>query len=124
MTENEAIKKLNMLDEALNFQRYDSDECSCALQMAIQALEKQSMVNEILHELREYSAIGTVEEFKALKEKSVAKIGLSRGQGHESYLVCPACNSHMKDDQELWDLDGEIIQCKKCKQLVLVDWSE
>ena len=41
MTENEAIEKLNMLDEALNFQRHDADECSFALQMAIQALEKQ-----------------------------------------------------------------------------------
>lgn len=41
MTENEAIEKLNMLDEALNFQRHDADECSCDLQMAIQALEKQ-----------------------------------------------------------------------------------
>ena len=41
MTEQEAIGKLNMLDEALNFQRYDADECSLALNMAINALEKQ-----------------------------------------------------------------------------------
>ena len=41
MTEQEAIRKLNMLDEALNFQRADADESSCALQMAIKALEKQ-----------------------------------------------------------------------------------
>ena len=30
-----------MLEEALNFQRHDADECSQALQMAIEALEKQ-----------------------------------------------------------------------------------
>lgn len=41
MTEQEAIKKINMMEEALNFQRYDADECSQALQMAIEALEKQ-----------------------------------------------------------------------------------
>ncbi len=41
MTPIDSIKKLNMLDEALNFQRADADESSCALQMAIQALEKQ-----------------------------------------------------------------------------------
>lgn len=41
MTEQEAIGKLNMLDEALNFQRHDADECSLALNMAINALEKQ-----------------------------------------------------------------------------------
>ena len=37
------------------------------IDMAIQALEKQSMVNEILSELREYSQIGTVEELKEAK---------------------------------------------------------
>lgn len=88
MTENEVIKKLNMLDEALNFQRYDADECSCALQMAIQALEEiqqyraigtieqlewckdASHWKELFKEkLEKYEAIGTIEEFKALKEK-------------------------------------------------------
>ena len=58
MTENEAIKKLNMLDEALNFQRYDADECSCALQMAIQALEKQiskkPYVQQVVKDFREH----------------------------------------------------------------------
>ena len=75
MTENEAIKKLNMLDEALNFQRYDSDECSCALQMAIQALE----------EIQQHRAIGTIEEFKALKEKNNKDFELLLKSVKESY---------------------------------------
>ena len=58
MTENEVIKKLNMLDEALNFQRADADESSYALQIAIQALE----------EIQQYRAIGTIEEFKEIKQ--------------------------------------------------------
>lgn len=37
----EAIEKCDFMNNALNFQRADSDECSCALQMAILALEKQ-----------------------------------------------------------------------------------
>ena len=37
----EAIEKCDFMNNALNFQRADSDECSCALQMAISALEKQ-----------------------------------------------------------------------------------
>lgn len=84
MTENEAIKKLNMLDEALNFQRADADESSCALQMAIQALE----------EIRQYRAIGTVEEFKALKEKTEQKKVVYQidGNGHK-HEKCPACGS-------------------------------
>lgn len=48
MIENEAIEKPNLLDEALNFQRYDADECSCALQMAIQALAKQMPMKAII----------------------------------------------------------------------------
>ena len=47
MTEQEAIRKLNMLDEALNFQRADADESSCALQMAIEALEMISKRDEL-----------------------------------------------------------------------------
>ncbi len=91
MTENEAIKKLNMLDEALNFQRHDADECSCALQMAIQAIE----------------------EFKALKEnKSEWKysrkenIATCKNCSYEHYLgtyhqyatnYCPKCGSKMTE---------------------------
>lgn len=41
MTENEAIEKCKFMNDALNFQRADSDECSCALDIAMQALEKQ-----------------------------------------------------------------------------------
>lgn len=54
MTEQEAIRQLNMLDEALNFQRADADESSCALQMAIKALEEN----------QQYKAVGTFEEVK------------------------------------------------------------
>ena len=81
MTENEAkeymenevkcIKKASHCDrDCLNCELVKEEEPLIeSYDMAIQALEKQSMVNEILHELREYSAIGTIEEFKALKEK-------------------------------------------------------
>lgn len=51
MTEQEAIKKLNMLDEALNFQRHDADECSQALQMAIRSLNAWEEVREELLQL-------------------------------------------------------------------------
>ena len=41
MTEQEAIKRLEFLNDALNPRRADSDESSCALQMGMKALEKQ-----------------------------------------------------------------------------------
>lgn len=49
----EAIEKCDFMNNALNFQRADSDECSCALQMAISALEKQiSMKPVFVHPLQ------------------------------------------------------------------------
>ena len=58
MTENEAIELLNSF--------YEMDEMYAAAQVAIQALE----------EIQQYRAIGTVEEFKALKEfkKTITEI--------------------------------------------------
>ena len=61
MTEKEAIEKCNFLNDALNFQRVESDECSCALQMAIAALE----------EIQKYHAIGTVEECRCAMNKQL-----------------------------------------------------
>lgn len=93
MTESEAIEKLEFLNEALNFQRHDSDECSCALQMGMDAIKeiqqyraiigltpddlKQLEKDEIqtigdalkaFAEWSQYKEIGTVEEFSQLKE--------------------------------------------------------
>jgi hypothetical protein len=112
MTDNEAKSciqgKLDCMNKCDVFDCKNTDECdSCgfcysqgnfgeqkkAFEMAIQALEKQSMVNEILHELREYSAIGTIEEFKDLKEKSKPKKTKSNKVifSHDSYAYCPHC---------------------------------
>lgn len=104
----------------------DSEVIERILYMGVgrRGLENEnSCISKELNELKQYRAIGTVSEFRELKEKATAKVGLSRGQGHEAYLICPSCGSHMKDDQLLWYFDGEVVQCKKCKQLVLVDWS-
>lgn len=53
MTEQEAIKRLEFLNDALNFNRADSDESSCALQMGIEALEKQ-IAKKPIHIRKEY----------------------------------------------------------------------
>lgn len=78
-----------------------------ALTMAIQAIE----------EIQQYRAIGTIEEFKALKEKSVAKksewkycrkenIATCKNCSYEHYLgtyhqyatnYCPNCGSEMTE---------------------------
>ncbi len=66
MTKNEAIEKPNMLNDALNEQRFDADESSGALQMAIEALE----------EIQQYHAIGTPEECR--KSVSICKAMIER----------------------------------------------
>ena len=45
-------------------------------------------LEKALEEIKQYRAIGTIEEFKALKEKSVAKKPLHQG----FVFACPCCN--------------------------------
>jgi hypothetical protein len=76
MTENEAIKGL----ETLRYQCKHNGECgTCniccsAIPLAIQALS----------EIKQYRAIGTVEEFKALKEISLVNLE-----------YCPICGQKL-----------------------------
>ena len=114
MTENEAIEILKYYDEQPYFFSRDSS-ADYAFKMAIQALEKQSMVNEILNELREYSSIGTVEEFKALKEKSVAKKVKGISLTHEGRVGnCPVCGKFVRHQEQT-------VYCS-CEQKL--DWSK
>lgn len=94
MTENEAIEELKLIKHTRVF--IPSDE---VWKMAIQALE----------EIQQYRAIGTIEEFKTLKEKSVAK-----------KVITPPCNACKK---ELCECDCEHFtttykddyKCPSCK---------
>lgn len=66
-----------------------------------------------------YEAIGTIEEFKALKEKSVAKKPvLNNPKINEFYVkeakLCPVCHSYIND------CSGDY--CRDCGQRI--DWSE
>lgn len=67
MTENEAIKilKRDLKIQQDNKTLIDGIE---ALQVAIKALEEKTILNEIMHELSEYQAIGTVKEVRMLKD--------------------------------------------------------
>lgn len=83
----EAVERLEFLNEALNFQRADADESSCALQMAIKALEEiqqyralgltptqiYEKIGGLDVELGKYHSLGTVEELRVARDKQVAK---------------------------------------------------
>lgn len=98
MTENEAIK---ILQGAIKKPNTQDGYLGQAVTMAIQALE----------EIQQYRAIGTIEEFKDLKEKNTPK-----KIKYECYCgfkdsICPVCER---------GIDNEDKYCKRCGQKL--DW--
>lgn len=93
MTENEAIKQLQ-----IGYLR-DTEDLVQAKHIAITALEEN----------QKFHAIGTVEEFKTLKEKNEPKKPIDKIM----YLECPACG-----DVEILDCD----YCPVCGQKL--DWND
>lgn len=113
MTENECINKIKWRIDIASAIAGDGEDGKAFedLEMAIQALEDMQKLKELgecyiipkngtfeingidvhtaVEELEQYRAIGTVEEFKTLKEKNVAKKVAYQGE-HEK---CPTCGS-------------------------------
>lgn len=108
MTENEAIIELHKIRPRGSIIPQKRAE---ALDVAIQAIEKQSMVNEILHELREYSAIGTIEELQALKEKNTPKeLAEHNFQDEVHHYLCPSCRNIVSCTQNYCEECGQALE--------------
>ena len=115
MTESEAIRLLQNIIHVSD----NSDECNNveidafhqdAIELAIKALE----------EIQAHRAIGTIEEFKALKEKAEPKKAIGKREYNEAY--CPCCNEVISDG-EFWALNEYVHHCNECGQAVKgVDW--
>lgn len=93
MLENEALNTLHIL---LAYEKaVDAGELNAQNQLYSQ--EKEAL-QFILEEIQQYRAIGTIDELKALKEKSFAKKAVVRGamgfDGEEAYY-CPNCNERL-----------------------------
>ena len=134
MTENEAIELLNKVMFPPEFAITEQgSKMKVVWDMAIQALKEIQQyraigtVEEIQQKLKNmslvidtdrdllnrYIAIGTIDEFKALKEKSVAKKPLHNGA---NWYRCPnGCEVHKKQFEKDW-------YCPKCG--TKIDWSE
>ena len=67
-----------------------------------------------LEELEAYRAIGTIEEFKALKEKSEPKKLLDDGMRIPFSYYCPNCKAELSDDGHKYDDD----YCPNCGQAI------
>ena len=69
--------------------------------------------NTDIEELKAYEAIGTVSEFRELKEKATAKKPIHNGYG---VYFCPKCHG------SVWQIPSESHCCFRCG--TVLDWSE
>lgn len=93
MTESEAVERIKSgICNEIGTARYCHDNCMhgvehCAYSMAIQALE----------EIQSYRAIGTIEEFKALKENDIPIIhGKAELELHDAEIRNKAIDDFME----------------------------
>lgn len=133
MTENEAIDKLNNL-------HYKILHSSFSSMVYVSEIEALCMAKDCLKEIQQYRAIGTVEEFKDLKEKAletllkdgqllyqqglidgydkavqknIAKKPIERKRNYLTVFDCPTCNAELYSGQRF---------CDECGQPMLDDY--
>ena len=113
MTENETIKKHieeceHRIGNILGFMvsNSDADTSICeenitVLKTAIQALE----------EIQQYRAIGTIEEFKALKEKNTPmELAEHNFQDEVHHYLCPSCRNIVSCNQNYCEECGQALE--------------
>lgn len=71
------------------------EECEKAMDFELAKQDKS--LAEVIDEYLEYIKIGTIEEFNALKEKSVAKKPIRKPNHNwtDEEVICPACGSYI-----------------------------
>lgn len=106
MTENEALEYMKLFRE--DWDRDSKTKNAMALDVAISALE----------EVQQYRAIGTVSEFRQLKEKAIKKVERHKDK-HYCECGCPV--EIMLDGITLKPIGGQIY-CDQCG--AKLDWSE
>lgn len=95
MTENEAMKNLETLERFYRIAKSGSALHEVLINFV--TLEDLVVAIQALEEIQKYRAIGTVEEFKALKEKNEPKKPIALDQWGE-YWKCPACGKYAVND--------------------------
>ena len=108
MTENERMSISGLLD-VLNT---GISLSTCHIEYAIQSNVLEDMIS-CLEELERYRAIGTVEDFKALKEKvEPKKVTYQIDTSGHKHEKCPACGS--------FHVFGK--HCTECGQSIIEWW--
>ena len=103
MTENEAkaIKWLkNVRDDAVvTLDHIQKNEPNVSPMLYAGRKQKAETIIEMCEELEQHRAIGTIEEFKALKEKSVAKKPIRKPNldWTNEEVTCPGCDRNVSE---------------------------
>lgn len=107
MTESEALLRIKDMEyECMNSTiHYYTDKDIPMLRLSEKALE----------EIQQYRAIGTIEEFKALKEKSVAKKPI----GEYTQCKCSVCGRRVRSGRGSSSFVRDNF-CQRCGQAI--DW--
>ena len=136
MSEKEAIEYLSTryleVGSIINPPKEECEKHNAIVDMAIQALEKQSMVNELMHEmtelqdeLEEYKEIGTVKELARLRSdyERVLKYNDDQGEIIDSYEAigtldeCREAVERMKPKKPYEGSFG-VLRCSCCDEKV------
>ena len=107
MTESDALEILTRDDEEMRKGFFCINDFF-AIEVAKKALE----------EIQQYRAIGTVSEFRELKEKATAKKVIQHRIDDLTFYICPTCGKANANSR----LKTEPKYCKGCGQHL--DWSE
>ena len=92
MTENEAMKNLETLERFYRVAKSGSALHEVLINFV--TLEDLVVAINALSEIQQYRAIGTIDEFKALKEKATPKkLEIEKFWGYDD-LMCPNCKSY------------------------------
>ena len=74
------------------------------------------IIENLFEEIQQYRAIGTVSEFRELKEKATAKKPIKTYYSGMPTFLCPVCEEEVCEGQKF---------CDECGQAVMkLDWSE
>ena len=104
------MTEINLCNEVL--------ENAIGVYRTLEEIEPLNPMNAVavqaMEELLKYRAIGTIEEFKALKEKATPKKGIPyTSSNNHKFVECPSCHK---------DMDLYYDFCQHCGQSV--DWGK
>ena len=69
----------------------------------------EEIIHEMCEELKQYRAIGTVSEFRQLKEKATAKNPIEAERNNLTVWDCPQCGNELYSGQKFCDECGKAI---------------